>query len=492
MSSARLPSEAEKGNDSLPTASMLKKDEIISILESINDGFFAFDREWRYTYINHRAAEPLGYQPEELIGKNLWEIFPKMRGTIAEEHYRKALEEGIHSHYRVQGVYSQRWYDINVYPSENGISVYSVDRTEQIESDMELREREILLRLALEGTQQGVWDWNLKTNILTWDNRCKEIFGLPFGMSPTYEWSIQALHTDDRQHVRDVMTTAIKEKKNIEIECRILWPDGTMKWVMVRGRPYFNEDGEAHRMLGTVMDITQQKQIEAEKLEYRMQMEVQHRLLEYREKERQDIARDLHDGPVQNLSSLLFNIQYTKETAQDPNMKLELEQISQGLKDTIRELREMINEFRPPSLIRFGLTKAIEFHSEDFREKHPGLCMILTLTDDGLQLSEQVRLGLFRIYQEGMNNILHHSNAAKAWVRFTMEKGQAILEIRDNGHGFQVDSDLTQQTLKGHFGMAGMQERAEAIGGTFRIASEPGFGTVIQVAVPLDRNKFII
>ncbi len=151
----------------------------------------------------------------------------------------------------------------------------------------------------------------------------------------------------------------------------------------------------------------------------------------------------------------------------------------------------MINEFRPPSLIRFGLSRAIEFHSEDFREKNPGLCTSLNLANDGLQLSEQTRLYLFRIYQEGMNNIIRHSHAAKAWVRFTMENGRAILEIRDNGHGFQVEGDLTQQTLKGHYGMVGMKERAEAIGGTFRIASEPGFGTVIQVAVPLDQNKIM-
>lgn len=245
------------------------------------------------------------------------------------------------------------------------------------------------------------------------------------------------------------------------------------------------------QMIGVVMvfhDVTEERRLEEEKRQHLTEMEVHHRLLEYREKERQEIALDLHDGPVQDLSGLLFNIQFTKEAAKDAAVKLDLEQIALSIKQIIRDLRGTINELRPPSLIRFGVTRAIEFHAEDFLEKHPEIDLSLDLRPlgEGARLADAVHLTLFRIYQEAMNNIARHAQATEVWVSFGRVDGAAVLEIRDNGRGFPVQTGLAEYTQRDHFGLAGMRERADSVGARLDITSAEGGGTTVRVEIPLE------
>jgi PAS domain S-box-containing protein len=125
-----------------------------------------------------------------------------------------------------------------------------------------LRSSEEQLQMALEGAGQGIWDWNLKTEILAWSDRCKEIFGLPADFPITYEWFLNALHPDDRQLVADAVTIALQERTNFHEEYRTFYPDGTMHWILARGRGYYNALGEPYRMAGTVLDITTRKAAE--------------------------------------------------------------------------------------------------------------------------------------------------------------------------------------------------------------------------------------
>jgi len=216
-------------------------------------------------------------------------------------------------------------------------------------------------------------------------------------------------------------------------------------------------------------------------------LELQTKLLDYRDQERQALARELHDGPVQDLSSVLFNVQFAKEAITDLSMKLELDKIASGLRDTVQNLREMINEMRPPSLIRFGLAKAINIFLEEFREKHPEIVLDTSLMDDGSCLSEQARLGLFRILQEALTNVIKHSYTNRIDVELHCDDHQVILEIRDEGKGFSISGNLVDYSSHGHYGLVGMKERAEAIGGSLEIDTEPEKGTTIRVVVPLNQ-----
>jgi PAS domain S-box-containing protein len=255
--------------------------------------------------------------------------------------------------------------------------------------------------------------------------------------------------------------------------------------LLCNAAPIRSADGQISGGIVAWQDITERKQVE-EKIR---NMEVQRKLLEYREKERQDIARDLHDGPVQDLSGLIFNIQFTKEAIKDPALHVELEQISLGLKSTVHELRSMINELRPPSLIRFGFSKAMQFHIDDFREKHPEIQLDARLMEDEDSLPEQVRLTLYRILQEGLNNIARHARASQVSIIFHCGKDETFLSISDNGKGFKVTNNLGDYTIRGHFGLVGMHERAESVGGQLVIESAPDQGTKILVTIPTEKAR---
>jgi signal transduction histidine kinase len=140
---------------------------------------------------------------------------------------------------------------------------------------------------------------------------------------------------------------------------------------------------------------------------------------------------------------------------------------------------------RPPSLIRFGLSRALQVFIEAFRERNPSIEVQAELMDDGDRLSEQARLNLFRIAQESLNNTVKHAQATRISVQLRAAGHQLILEIQDNGRGFTATEDLIEYSLNGHYGLVGMKERAEAIDGKLILTSEPGKGTSIQVAVPV-------
>jgi PAS domain S-box-containing protein len=136
-----------------------------------------------------------------------------------------------------------------------------IDR-DRIRSFDRMRSSEDRLQLALEGAGQGIWDWDLGTETLVWDDRCKEIFGLPPNFPVTYKWHLSALHSDDRQRVADAAAIALRDRSEFDQEYRTIYPDGTMRWILARGRGYYDSLGQPYRMSGTVMDITDRKQTE--------------------------------------------------------------------------------------------------------------------------------------------------------------------------------------------------------------------------------------
>jgi PAS domain S-box-containing protein len=245
--------------------------------------------------------------------------------------------------------------------------------------------------------------------------------------------------------------------------------------------PLRDPQGNISGLTCSAIDITDKKRQEAEQQEQAIQIEVQKRLMDHREQDRSTVARDLHDGPIQTLASILFHFQMIKEVFPDPALQSELNQIGMDVKNTIQELREVMNELRPPALLSFGFSKVIPLFLEDFRSRYPFIEVEFEVTGDDKRLSSQTNLALFRIFQAGINNIIRHSGAKKVWVVYKVDQDSFYFELRDNGKGFELTRDLVQLTREGHFGLVGMRERAEAIGGEFSVSSEAGSGTTIVV-----------
>ena len=117
------------------------RQQTTDILSSIKDGVLALDREWRFLYVNQHAAQNVNYRPEDLIGKNLWEVFPQYLGTVYEEKYRQAMEERKTIHFEVAGIIQKKFYEISIYPSAEGIDIYWQDISERKQAELALEKR---------------------------------------------------------------------------------------------------------------------------------------------------------------------------------------------------------------------------------------------------------------------------------------------------------------------------------------------------------------
>jgi PAS domain S-box-containing protein len=271
--------------------------------------------------------------------------------------------------------------------------------------------------------------------------------------------------------------------KNLEMHVRRV--DNDKNWTgLYSATPVRNARGEVIRVMVTIVDLTQLRQAEKEARERMARMEVQHRLIDQREQERVRIARDLHDGPIQEIIGTNFGLQALISELDESPMRAELVEIQERLQRLASDLRVVASDLRPPALSRFGLEKAIRSHLDVFQEKHTELSIRLEAHQVGHLIAEPIRLALYRIYQESLVNILKHAQATEVVIRLTKTSDQIQLEIQDNGRGFTMPGDWMELAHDGHLGLVGIQERAEAVGGQVQVISGPEIGTCIRVMVP--------
>jgi PAS domain S-box-containing protein len=204
-------------------------------------------------------------------------------------------------------------------------------------------------------------------------------------------------------------------------------------------------------------------------------------LQDIREEEKSYLAREIHDELGQLLTALRFDICRTRSKLTDSEGVLK-EQINEsvGLVDTtIKTVRRIISELRPPILDEFGLTAALEWQSKEFTIR-TGIKCFFTSNNPGITLTKGVAIALFRVYQEALVNVAKHSGATEVGASFMLTGNYGILSVKDNGKGFTAEEIKTKNRL----GIAGMKERAKTMNGEFMIESEPDCGTCLKLRVP--------
>ncbi len=297
--------------------------------------------------------------------------------------------------------------------------------------------------------------------------------------------------TPDGQPIPDAerpIARAARGETVLQFEMHARRIDTGKQWIgLYSSIPVTNQQGETLFIISTIIDITQIRTSEAQRSEMRAMLQTQHLLVAQREEERLQIARDIHDGPIQDLILLTYNIQEMLQRTTSDATHQDLNDLRQRIQKLVEDLRGVCNELRPPMLTRFGLAKAIQSHAEELQEREPGRTIILDLDEETNTLPSDVRLALYRIYQESMNNILRHADATRARVRLRIEPEAITLEVHDNGTGFNLPHDWLTLAREGHLGLVGIKERAEAIGGQLVLTSKPGLGT--RVCVRLPRTK---
>jgi len=224
---------------------------------------------------------------------------------------------------------------------------------------------------------------------------------------------------------------------------------------------------------------------------YQDLVEEKARMVDVQEEARKKLARDLHDGPTQSVAAIAMRVNLARRMLKkDVAMaEDELQKIEELALRTTKEVRHMLFTLRPLILESQGLTAALEAMSEKMKETF-AQNVLVNVDEQVLENMEMGKQGvIFYIIEEAANNARKHANAIHIWVRLrSFENNIALLEIEDDGLGFDVAAVHKTYDKRGSLGMVNLRERTELVNGLLNIDSAPGKGTRIQVYIPLSEE----
>jgi len=212
--------------------------------------------------------------------------------------------------------------------------------------------------------------------------------------------------------------------------------------------------------------------------------ETQRRLLTESEEERKAIARELHDQVIQDLLSFNYRLEEAESNEISAEQRQELAEIRNSIREVISDLRQMCRDLRPPTIDNLGLSSAIRSLAQEWAERN-GVTLQLEIDPAMGRLPEAIELSVFRIVQEGLNNIRKHAAAQNVHLLVERTPTESIhLRIKDDGQGMTSTADLAKLTANKHFGLVGISERAALLGGTMQITSPEKGGTMLDIEIP--------
>ena len=201
-----------------------------------------------------------------------------------------------------------------------------------------------------------------------------------------------------------------------------------------------------------------------------------------REMERGQLARELHDGLLQDLCAVTRDLKALP--AQVEANRSPFADLAARSGETVNALRAICNGLRPP-LLQYDLASALKALVEELDKRSPAPVHIeIAVPSDNLHLSDDVALAIFRITQEALHNAIQHANASEIAVRLTQYPDRLRLTVTDDGRGIEGGVDPARFVAQGHFGLAGMRERAAMIGGRLDVQTAADYGTVVVLELP--------
>ncbi|GIK57000.1 MAG: sensor histidine kinase [Chloroflexi bacterium] len=215
--------------------------------------------------------------------------------------------------------------------------------------------------------------------------------------------------------------------------------------------------------------------------------ELLHQVVSVQERERQRIARDLHDGAGQALTALGLGFAAVSETVKsNPTLAAQqLVELKQMSTQALTDLRDLIRDLRPSLLDDLGLVPALQNQVQTF-QSHSGITARLTVHGRARRLPPDIETIVFRIAQEALTNITKHAAAKNVTVLLAFMPEMIQLQVKDDGRGFDTDQILATTSQPRHaWGLLGMQERVALVGGSCHITSSPAQGTAVDVSIPL-------
>lgn len=218
------------------------------------------------------------------------------------------------------------------------------------------------------------------------------------------------------------------------------------------------------------------------------------KIIKAQEEERQRVARDIHDGPAQQMSNVVLKAEICERMIDIDLDKAreELKNLKRIVRDSLQDVRKIIYNLRPMSLDDLGLIPTLQRYVTTYQEE-TGIAVSFQTNGDFTEIKPVISLTVFRIVQEAMNNVSKHANAGNITVILEFLANSLRLYVGDNGTGFDTEKlKVKSDDISSGFGLVSMQERVELLSGEMTINSEPGKGTRLNIMIPFTKEGEVL
>ncbi len=339
-----------------------------------------------------------------------------------------------------------------------------------------------------------IQQWHAQgTAVLFNSNNLDHLFDVTDRILVFREGKIAAnLRTDETN--RETVVSALVGTPNRQQRTPVIWALDSYQTTRQQAENLRHNQGMLQRDLDAQGSVNQQlveqlaQQVAALDSANLALQDAQRRLLTEREEERKRLARELHDQIIQDLLSLNYDLEEIEEQlTTQPNVSQDVNTARQNVRTLVEDLRRVCGDLRPPTIDSLGLNAALQSLIRNWQAR-TGISVTIEIDEENGRLPESLELSIFRIIQEGLNNIWKHAQATE--VELTLQHTSSrmlLISLTDNGRGLERPFDLAKLAQNGHYGLLGISERVALLGGRFHIQNGKPNGLIIQAEIPHPR-----
>jgi PAS domain S-box-containing protein len=465
----------------------LNKEQIFrSFMENTPTMTWILDEKGCFRYMNSSYMKAFGLS-EAAIGRSIYEFYPSdlcdsyvagnqlvwASNSPAELTERSVFADGSPV---ILQVYK---FPLGV---ENGVRLVggtALDITQAIHTREELIQSNERYLYAGKATSDAIWDWKIGEDKIYRGEGFKVLFGYQ-DEAGSFDTNLAHIHPGDRKNVRSSLEKALAGKDDHwQLEYRFRCLDGTYRTILDKAYILRSPAYKAVRMIGAMQDITEQRNLEKMLVEeeVRKKRQIVSAIMEAQEKERREISSELHDNVNQILTTCKLFLEIARN---DPSDARFIDVCHQNIQTVIEEIRNISHNLTPYTLKDLGLAAAM--HDIVQKINQSGKLMIRLLSLQNLEedsISPDIKLAVFRIVQEKINNVLKHSQATELTIEITVrDDRRLLLVLMDNGRGFD------EKAVKKGMGLNNIRNRVEFHKGTMQLKTAPGSGCELIIEIP--------
>lgn len=462
-----------------------------------------FDRNKRLTIVEGEYFEQFGFKKHEVEGRLVHEVLSAQTVAFLNPLYDAALR-GEHAEKQVQ--FRDHIFKLSAVPvtTDDGQSDFGMiliqDVTKESHARQELLESEERLRLAIDTANMGTWDWDLKTNSVTWNRKHYELFQVPIGTPITFEVFLDRVHPDDRENVKNAIANTMKGMRPVRSEYRLNLPDVNdpmkQRWMNTHRAVVYDENGEPIRLIGVVYDVTDIKNSERLRMAARTAQDRTQALGDF-------IANMSHDLRTP-LAGVLSSVDMIRNYPDKVNIPKRLDSIARQTEilsqmlENILKMAELDDtqqiEFKQHNLhdILSSVVDALQIRAEERQ-------ISLTITETQGKVVVNANAGeIYRVFQNLISNGIKYTNpGGEVVVTSQIHNDRVVIEIQDTGRG--MSPDVVQRIFERFYrsddakinaevgaglGLAIVNRILELHQGSISVTSEPGVGSCFTVSLP--------